>query len=383
MFAHIFTNRLKCLLRSRVTVFWTLMFPILLAIFFNLSVRNIDSKEEIFHPVPVAVVNDSAYQKDASFRTALKSVSNGKNRIFTLTETSKANAAKLLADGKVDGYLTAGTKIGMTVNNSDFNQSIIESFLDSYMQTSSAVTSIMTANPSSYQKLAENMKTQADYLKNAPIGNASPNNALAYFYSLIAMACLYGSFWGMQEVTDIQADLSQRAARINLAPVHKLKAFLSSMTAAFVLSFLEILILLAFLRYGLNIDFGPKFGFVILTALVGCVVGLSLGAFVSALVKIQRRPENRDLAGNHHGRLRSRRHDVPEYKIHHPKRRTHCRLPEPGKPSDRRVLLSVLLQHLQPVLVECRAARCIRRRFLRRYLLHHQEAEICKSLSYA
>jgi ABC-2 type transport system permease protein len=285
MFAHIFTNRLKCLLRSRVTVFWTLMFPILLAIFFNLSVRNIDSKEEIFHPVPVAVVNDSAYQKDASFRTALKSVSNGKNRIFTLTETSKANAAKLLADGKVDGYLTAGTKIGMTVNNSDFNQSIIESFLDSYMQTSSAVTSIMTANPSSYQKLAENMKTQADYLKNAPIGNASPNNALAYFYSLIAMACLYGSFWGMQEVTDIQADLSQRAARINLAPVHKLKAFLSSMTAAFVLSFLEILILLAFLRYGLNIDFGPKFGFVILTALVGCVVGLSLGAFVSALVK--------------------------------------------------------------------------------------------------
>ncbi len=50
-------------------------------------------------------------------------------------------------------------------------------------------------------------------MKNAPIGNAPPDNSLSYFYSLIAMACLYGSFWGMNEVTDIQANLSDRAAR--------------------------------------------------------------------------------------------------------------------------------------------------------------------------
>lgn len=89
----------------------------------------------------------------------------------------------------------------------------------------------------------------------------------------------------MREVTDIQADLSQRAARVNLSPVHKLKAFLSSLAAAFAVDFAELLILLVFLRYCLNVDFGPKAGFIVFTSLVGCVVGLSFGAFVGAIVK--------------------------------------------------------------------------------------------------
>ena len=284
MFAHIFVNRLKCLLRNRANLFWTLVFPILLAVCFNVTLRNIN-KNETFHPVQVAVVNDAAYQKDASFRTALKSVSEGKNRIFSLTETTKDNAAKLLADGKVVGYLTDGTKIGMTVNKSDFSQSIIQLFLDSYLQTSSAAGNIMKTNPTVYQQMAEALKSQVDYTKNTPIGSASPDNSLSYFYALIAMTCLYGNFWGMDEVRDIQANLSDRAARINLVPVHKLKIFLSNMTAAFAISFSEILILLVFMRYGLNIDFGPKTGFVILTSFVGCIVGLSMGAFIGSLMK--------------------------------------------------------------------------------------------------
>lgn len=284
MFAHIFVNRLKCLLRNRANLFWTLVFPILLAVFFNMALRGINSSES-FHPVQVAVVNDAAYQKDASFRTALKSVSEGKNRIFTLTVTTKDNAAKLLADGKVDGYLTDGTKIGMTVNRSASSQSIIQLFLDSYLQTSSAAENIMKTDPTAYRQMAEALKTQVDYMKNTPIGSAAPDNYLSYFYSLIAMVCLYGSFWGMDEVRDIQANLSDCAARVNLVPVHKLKIFLSSMTAAFLVNFSEILIFLVFLRYGLRIDFGPKTGFVFLTSLMGCLIGLSMGAFIGSLMK--------------------------------------------------------------------------------------------------
>ena len=271
-------------MRDRLTLFWTLMFPILLAVFFNMSLRNINNSDA-FRPIPVAVVNDAAYRQNAPFREALKSASEGKNKIFTLTETTKENAAKLLADGKVKGYLTAGETVGMTVNQSDFEQSIIRMFLDSYLQTSSAAENILKTNPAAYQEMAAALKTQAEYLENRPVGSAPPDNALAYFYSLIAMACLYGSFWGMDEVTNIQADQSARAARVNLAPVHKLKVFLSSMAAAFSVNFTEIMIFLAFLRYGLRIDFGPKTGFVILTAFVGCLAGLSLGAVVSALVK--------------------------------------------------------------------------------------------------
>ncbi len=284
MFAHIFTYRLKCLLRNRTTVFWTLLFPILLALFFNLSLRNLRTAED-FHPVPVAVVNDAAYQNDIGFRMTLKGVSEGKDHIFNLTETTKENAAKLLADGKVDGVLTAGNKIGLTVNKAGLNVSIIQTFAESYMQTNSTVSTVLKENPAAMQKLAESVKTQTEYLANKSISDASPDNSLNYFYSLVAMACMYGSFWGMREITDIQADLSQRAVRVNLSPVHKLKAFLSSLTAAFAINFSEIVIFLVFLRYALGIDFGPKTGFVVFTSFVGCVVGLSAGTFIGAIVK--------------------------------------------------------------------------------------------------
>lgn len=284
MFSHIFAGRLKCLTRDRLTLFWTLLFPILLAVFFNLSLRNINSAEA-FRPIPVAVVNDAAYRQNTPFREALKSASQGKDKIFTLTETTKEQAAKLLADGKIEGYLTADEPVGMTVSSSHFDQSIIQLFLDSYLQTSSATETILKTNPEAYQTIAREVKTQAGYLVNRPVGNAPPDNALSYFYSLIAMACLYASFWGMDEVTNVQADQSARAARLNLAPAHKLKVFLSSMAAAFTVDFAEILIFLVFLRYGLQIDFGPKTGFVLLTAFVGCLAGLALGAVVSALVK--------------------------------------------------------------------------------------------------
>lgn len=195
MFAHIFTYRLKCLLRNRTTVFWTLLFPILLAVFFNLSLRNLATADD-FHPVPVAVVNDTAYQNDTNFRTALKSVSEGKGHIFNLTETTKGNAAKLLEDGKVDGVLTAGDKIGLTVNQSSLNVSIIQTFAESYMQTSSTVSTVLKKDPAAMQKLAENVKTQTEYLTNKSISDANPDNSLAFSIRLLPWHACTAAFGG-------------------------------------------------------------------------------------------------------------------------------------------------------------------------------------------
>jgi ABC-2 type transport system permease protein len=281
MFAHIFGTRLKCLIRDKELVFWTLLFPLFLAVFFNMAFSNLISAET-FRPVGVAVVNDAQYQQNTAFRSALKSVSEGSGRIFTLTETTKENADQLLNENKISGYLTVGTEIGMTVKKSDFEQSIIKSFVDRYLQTSSAAKSILTANPAAQSTLADTLKTQTEYTKDVSGGSASPNKTYNYFYTLIAMACLYGGFWGMKEVADIQANLSHRAARVNVAPVHKLKIFLSGMCASLLIQFVEVLALLAFLRFGLKIDFGPNAGLVVLTSFVGSVVGLTFGAFVGA-----------------------------------------------------------------------------------------------------
>ena len=60
MFKHIFINRLKMLLRTKATIFWTLVFPIILATFFNLAFGNL-AEEEKFEPFNIAVIQNENY----------------------------------------------------------------------------------------------------------------------------------------------------------------------------------------------------------------------------------------------------------------------------------------------------------------------------------
>lgn len=284
MFAHIFLNRLKCLLRDKETIFWTFAFPLALALFFYLALSNI-GKGDAFQGIDIAVVNDSRYQEDQYFRTALEEASKGDDRLFNLTLATGDEAKRLLDDNSIKGYIIDGTPMELVVKESGIHQSIIKSFLDNYSQTFGAVETVLKSNPQKYQEVIESLKDRKNYIKEVSGAGGKPDIVVNFFYTLIAMACMYGSFFGMRETTDIQADISPLAARINIAPVHKLKAFLSSMCAALLIHFIEMLSLLAFVRYVLNIDFGPRAGLVLLTTIIGSIAGVFFAAFVSAVVK--------------------------------------------------------------------------------------------------
>lgn len=284
MFAHIFVYRLKCLFRDRETVFWTLMFPLLMAIFFNLALSNLNNVET-FKAIDIAVVDGGQYPENQYFRSALNKVSEGDGRLFNLTITSEDKARQLLNDNSIAGYIVVETPLKLVVNKSGINQSIIKIFLDNYIQTASAVNSISAGDPAKQQELFKDLGDWRQYIKEVSGTKAEPNKVLLYFYALIAMACFYGSLFGMREITDTQPNISSLAARINTAPVHKLKLFIYSMSAALLIHIAEMLVLLVFLRFAINIDFGPKTGYVLLTVIVGSVAGNMFGAFISAIVK--------------------------------------------------------------------------------------------------
>lgn len=284
MFAHIFRYRLKCLLRDRETIFWTLVFPLILAVLFNMAFSNLN-KVEGFSPIDIAVVDNRQYQEDQYFKMTLKEVSQGDDRLFNLVVVSEDEANKLLNENSIAGYIVVEDSVKLVVNQTGIEQSIIKSFLDNYIQTLSAVNSILTLNPAGGQELFNELGNRYQYIREVPIAKAEPNNKLLYFYSLIAMACLYGSFFGMREINDTQPNITPLAARINTAPVHKLKLFIYSMSASILIHITEIFILLLFLRFVINVDFGTRTVYVILTAIVGSVVGNAFGAFISATVK--------------------------------------------------------------------------------------------------
>ena len=287
MFAHIYTARLKCILRNRITIFWTLIFPIILATLFHFAFAGL-SKQWNFEKFDIAVVNDTHLASGTAFKSALDSVSGSKkNALFNVRYCSLKKADTLLNSSKIYGYIYYDGKIRMAVKESDYQQTILKAFLDEYKQKTDAIETIIKENPAGAAAAISALSQDISYLKQVPLSGSKsdPNQLVGYFYALISMACLYGGFFGMHEVQDVQANQSAQGARVNMAPIHKLKVFIASICSATTVQLGCVLLLLAYLILALGVDFSGKIPFILLAGLVSCFTGVSFGAFIAALVK--------------------------------------------------------------------------------------------------
>lgn len=281
MFFHIFKYRLKILLQDKSTMFWTLMFPIVLSTFFYMAFSQLGAQEN-FDPINTAIVDTGG---DEAFMSLVETLSTGDERLFNITITSKEEALTLLSEGKVKGIIETGDTISLTVSQGGLSQSILKTFIDNYAQTVSSLNHIAAHRPESIEIVLSMLAEDLNFLEEHPISRANPDNIIIYFYSLIAMTCLFGGFLGMTEVNAVQANLSFHAARMSFAPVHKLKMFLSGVSAALIVQFAKLMLLLAYLMFVLSIDFGNRIGLIIFTIFLCAILGISFGAFVSSLVK--------------------------------------------------------------------------------------------------
>ena len=298
MFIFHYTNRLKCLLRNRTTVFWTLLFPIMLATLFHIAFGSITQQSEEFSPVAAAVVDNQAYRSNANFQKALKSVSTGDKPRLIISVTDESEADRKLKDGEITGIIKVSDTISLRVRKTGINESILKAFLDQYQQTEKTVMEIMKSNPSAAQNgLFDAPSDRRSYVREITFSGSKPDTMLNYFYALIAMACLYGSFWGLRNATDIQADLSPLGARRSVAPTHKLTAVVSDELAGLTIHFAEILLTLFYLAFVLKVDFGTRWGYVILTCLVGSIAGVSFGTFVGSAVRKNETMKNAMMIG--------------------------------------------------------------------------------------
>lgn len=261
------------------------MFPLILSLFFNLAFANLFSGTS-FKSIPVAVVDNAEYRNETAFQSALNAEDDrvsGSDKLFHVSLMSQEDAAKSLKDGKVEGYIFFDNGVHVAVKDSDTDQTIIKEFVDSYLQMSSSCKTIISKNPAAakyFSKLAT-----ADYIKAKTTPSTNTDGNAAYYYGLIAMAVMFGSFWGKREVQDIQADLSPIGARINLSPVNKLKAFITSCSASVTVEFFCLVILIIFLKYALGVGFGNQTVYIVALCFIGSIAGISFGAFITAVVK--------------------------------------------------------------------------------------------------
>lgn len=280
MFRHIYYYRLLSGIRDREMVFWTMLFPIILATFFNLAFSNLDEGDS-FKSIPIAVIDNDRYNQDTMFRQVLDSVSSGEDALFSLQVMSLKSAEQALSEDAIIGFIEPDEKLNVSIGYSGMQQTIIKVFADEYMQTEATIKRLMSENPQ-FKPLDLFTKT-ASYLTDKPASPVFPKSSLTYYYALIAMTCLYGGFWGLREVIAVKANLSAQAARVNLSPTPKLLQFSSALLAALTVHFATILLLLLYLSQVLGVNFGSRIWLILLASLVGSTLGITIGALIGTL----------------------------------------------------------------------------------------------------
>jgi len=281
----IFKTRIKVILRRRDNVFWAFIFPLLLGLFFHLGFGSL-SEDNFLETTEVYI---EASSLDNALITAMENVEikDGK-KLFILNQehTKDELEVKLIAE-EITGFVYGeDNEVIFRITNSGLTQTIVKSFLDQYMQINALVTKVVTTNPEVLPNVLSDLETNVTYFT-SDLSSADPNaNVLTlYFYALIAMACLFAAYWGINLVNDVSANMSDLGVRVEIAPTHRLKLIIIYFLAALLVHYIGNILLILFLKYILGVAFTDNIFLISLISLVGTISGIALGAFLSALIK--------------------------------------------------------------------------------------------------
>ncbi|MEE0716497.1 MAG: ABC transporter permease [Eubacterium sp.] len=300
MFIHNLKYTIQTLFKNKILIFWTFAFPIILGIFFNMAFSNIE-KDEQLKVFDIAVVNDSQFEKQIIYKETLKELSDkdSKNQLFNIKYVTKKKADSLLDDSEIEGYIqfknnepnvvvkengTYETLLKFVVTEVKQNKSVIEELCKKKIETQ-----IAKGNTSfDGEKIAKEtlLKINDTHVKLMDKSNANLGYMQIEFYTLIAMACLYGGTLGLTAINTCLANMSSKGKRISVSPNRKSIIVLSSAAGSYIVSLVGIAILMAFLKFVIKVDFGGNLPLVLLLTLIGDLAGISLGVLIASVLKV-------------------------------------------------------------------------------------------------
>lgn len=267
------------------TIFWPLIFPLLLATLFYFAFGKVEEAD--FETVPVAIVREEEPDTDTVFLSFLDSMGQDGSALIEGREMTREEALRALREKAVKGIFYVDATPSLTVGGNGLAESILQSLLENYENGKQTLEQIAGTHPEGMQSAIEQMSDYQELVEQVSLGGRTTNGNMQFFYALVAMACMYGAFIGFGAALTLQANLTSLAARRCVTPTHKLTLIFSEMVSAFILHFINIVILLLYLRYVLKLDFQGQTPEMLLVSLIGCMIGVSLGIFVGSFGKMR------------------------------------------------------------------------------------------------
>ena len=293
MFLHSFEYTLKILLKNRVLVFWTLLFPIILGTFFKLAFSNIESNEKL-NVIDIAIIDNEEFKNNQIYKSVFDNLGDkdNKEQMFNIKYTDIDEAKKLLEDDKIVGYLLyEDGEAKITFLNNGVNQTIFKYVVEEIGQTSEILNNTLSKEMNSdkidyvkmYKKALE--ISNKDNVKLNNISSSNLSYTMIEFYTLIAMTCMYGGILSMTAVNQNLANMTNEGKRVSVAPTPKYKVLLGSLLSSYLIQLFGLLLLFVYTIFALKIDYGNNLLLVILLAILGSLAGSTLGLFLATVLK--------------------------------------------------------------------------------------------------
>lgn len=277
MFKHIYLNNIKIFVREKNVIFWLLLYPMILSIFFKAAFSGLMEGEQ-FEKMPISVV----LSEESHMNMVYKGIFEEMGDTFEVRYTDIEDAKKLLEEEKLDAciYMNEKETLSLLVKENTINQSIIAEITGKINEG----VELVLSGKADVSELESIFKVE-NVVKNIEISGEKQDFRVTWFYTVLGMAAMFGMMLGVQVIKRIQANQSPEATRINLAPVSKMKEFVAVFFSAATLESIIMILVYLYIRYIMGIDFGDRQGLIILTSVVGGITGLSLGALMSVIVK--------------------------------------------------------------------------------------------------
>lgn len=299
MFWHNFKYSLKVLLKSKILLFWTFAFPIILGLFFNMAFSDIENSEKL-DIIDIAIISNEEFNDNEIFKQVFKNLSDedNENRLFNTKYVSLDDARELLENEEVTGYVLLEDEAPkITVGSSGINETILRYVVDEIQSNSSIINDIANEELKNsvsnknyiidYEKIYKDvvLLVENQEVKLNNVSNDNLSYTMIEYYTLIAMSCLYGGIISMYVVNYKLANMNSVGKRTSISPISKGSMLLGSLLASYLVQLFGVLLLFLFTIFVLKVDYGSNLPLIILLACVGSLAGLSLGVAVATLFK--------------------------------------------------------------------------------------------------
>ena len=272
-------------IRNRSIVFWPLIFPFILTTVMYFSIGQMEESD--FETVNVAVVAENAdgNKAEEAFLTWLEMMEESSDMIH-IEQMEEDEALDRLEKGQIDGIFYNGETPALTVGRNGLPESILQIVLENYIEGRKTLEDVAAVSPEKLKDAVSAMEDYTDSIEQVTLGGKTTNGNVQFFYALLGMASLYGCFIGYGSAMELQAYLTPLAARRCAGPSNRLHVILSETLVSFVLHFVNMMILLAYMKYVLRLEFSGSYAEMLPALFLGSMIGVTMGMFITSIGKM-------------------------------------------------------------------------------------------------